>query len=896
MTTSTAERKILLNAFDMNCAVHQSPGLWRHPQDRSRDYNTLDYWVDLAQTLEKGLFDGLFIADVLGTYDVYGRDNQAALTSGAQVPVNDPILLVSAMARATEHLGFGITAGTAYEHPYPFARRLATLDHLTNGRVGWNVVTGYLPSAAQNMGETDQLPHDERYDRADEYLEVIYKLLEGSWEEDATVHDVERGIYNDPEKVHPINHHGKYFDVPGIAITEPSTQRTPVIYQAGSSPRGLKFAGQHAEAVFINPNTIEQIKQTTAKIRRAAQEAGRDPYSVRVFSMRTVITGATEEEAQAKLEDYRQYIDPVGGLTLMSGWTGTDLSEYELDEPITNIESNAIRSTANAISNGSAGQPNTVRSLGESTGIGGFGPVSVGSGEAIARELAEIQDITDVDGFNLAYAVTPGSFQDIVDHVIPELQKIGRYKTKYAEGSLRNKLLGKGDRLSDEHFGARFRNGLGGERAEQGRQGALDGGAEGLRAVGSESHLAGAETLEVIQERLSPVFDEIARTAPQREKDRDFDRGLVDQLKKAGFTRLRVPKKYGGAGLSLVETFELLRQLAAADSNLAQALRPHFLAVEGLLAAEDSPHKEKWLRAVGSGEVAIGNALTEVGAAPGEYLTTLEPRAGGGYVLNGKKFYSTGSLYSDVIQVHGVGPSEEQPDGLAFISRDAPGVELLDDWDGFGQQLSASGTSIFTDVPVDDIDISWTDYTAPGIRQAWAQAHHLTTLAGISSAITRDISRYVRDRRRVFSHGSGDLPRHDPQVQHVVGEVAAKEYAVRAILNDLVRQLQEVTDRVGAHGASREELASVELATFKAQSVIASLTLEQANVAFEVGGASATNKDRGLDRHWRNARVLANHNPIIYRIRQVGDDQLNGGHEARQYLVSHQEAGQESKE
>ena len=199
-------------------------------------------------------------------------------------------------------------------------------------------------------------------------------------------------------------------------------------------------------------------------------------------------------------------------------------------------------------------------------------------------------------------------------------------------------------------------------------------------------------------------------------------------------------------------------------------------------------------------------------------------------------------------------------------------------------------------MPVDDIDISWTDYTAPGIRQAWAQAHHLTTLAGISSAITRDISRYVRDRRRVFSHGSGDLPRHDPQVQHVVGEVAAKEYAVRAILNDLVRQLQEVTDRVGAHGASREELASVELATFKAQSVIASLTLEQANVAFEVGGASATNKDRGLDRHWRNARVLANHNPIIYRIRQVGDDRLNGGHEARQYLVSHQEAGQESKE
>lgn len=155
MSERQTKRQILLNAFDMNCVAHQSPGLWRHPDDHARDYNTIDYWVDLAKTLEKGLFDGLFIADVLGTYDVYGANNEATLRAGTQVPVNDPILLVSAMAQATEHLGFGITAGTAYEHPYPFALRLATIDHLTNGRVGWNVVTGYLPSAAQNLGDTD---------------------------------------------------------------------------------------------------------------------------------------------------------------------------------------------------------------------------------------------------------------------------------------------------------------------------------------------------------------------------------------------------------------------------------------------------------------------------------------------------------------------------------------------------------------------------------------------------------------------------------------------------------------------------------------------------------------------------------------------------------------------
>ncbi|MHA2787531.1 LLM class flavin-dependent oxidoreductase [Corynebacterium sp. S7] len=452
-------RHILFNAFDMNCVAHQSPGLWKHPQDHARDYNTIDYWVNLAKTLEKGLFDGLFIADVLGTYDVYGSSNEATLRAGTQVPVNDPILLVSAMAHATQNLGFGITAGTAYEHPYPFARRLATIDHLSEGRVGWNVVTGYLPSAAQNMGETDQLPHDQRYDRADEYLEVIYKLLEGSWEDDAVQYNKETGVFTDPKKVHAINHHGEHFDVPGIAITEPSIQRTPVIYQAGASPRGLRFAGENAEAVFINSNTVETMKETVAKIRASAVEAGRDPYSIRVFAMETIITGATEQDALDKLAEYKQYIDPVGGLTLMSGWTGADLSLYDLDEPITNIESNAIQSTAATISNGTGEGAWTVRKLGESTGIGGFGPVLVGSGAQVASELARIQDETDLDGFNFAYAITPGSFEDIVEYVVPELQKLGRYKTKYTPGSLRNKLFGAGDRLPDNHRGASYRIG-----------------------------------------------------------------------------------------------------------------------------------------------------------------------------------------------------------------------------------------------------------------------------------------------------------------------------------------------------------------------------------------------------------------------------------------------------
>ena len=453
-----SQRQIRFNAFDMNCVAHQSPGLWRHPEDRSRDYNTLAYWTGLAQTLERGLFDGLFIADVLGPYDVYGGTAEAALRSGAQVPVNDPFMLVSAMAAVTEHLGFGVTAGTAYEHPYPFARRLATLDHLTQGRVGWNVVTGYLPSAAQNMGNADQMEHDERYDHADEYLEVVYKLLEGSWEDDAVVEDRENGVFIDPTKVHRIEHEGKYFKTPGIAFTEPSKQRTPVIYQAGASTRGRAFAGKHAEAVFINPPTPDLIKATTTKLRQAAVEAGRDPYDIRIMSMQTIVTGATDEEAQAKYEELASYTDVEGGLVLMSGWIGIDLSQFDLDEPLGDVESNAIQSTIETFKKASGDDENpwTVRRIAEWCGVGGFGPVIIGSGETVARRLAEIQDETDVDGFNLAYHITPGTFEDIVEFVVPELQKLGRYKTEYTPGTLRHKLFGQGDHLPQNHYGSRF--------------------------------------------------------------------------------------------------------------------------------------------------------------------------------------------------------------------------------------------------------------------------------------------------------------------------------------------------------------------------------------------------------------------------------------------------------
>ena len=454
------KRQIRFNAFDMNCVGHQSSGMWRHPDDRSRHYLDLDYWTDLAQILERGVFDGIFIADVLGTYDVYGETNGAALRAGAQVPVNDPMMLVSAMAHVTEHLGFGITAGTAYEHPYPFARRMSTLDHLTKGRIGWNVVTGYLASAARNMGQADQLDHDERYDRADEYLDVLYKLWEGSWEDDAVVLDKDGSVFTDTAKVHPIEHSGTFFDVPGIHLCEPSPQRSPVIYQAGASPRGIDFAAKHAEAIFVGSTTKSVLSDTVRKVRAALVAAGRHPYSARIYALLTIVTAETSEDAHAKYDDYLAYADEEGALVLNSGWMGIDLSAYDPDEAVGNVESNAIRSVVAGFQHADdAGREWTIRDIARQTAIGGLGATIVGSGDEVADQLQAWVAETDVDGFNLAYAITPGTFTDVVEHVVPVLQQRGVYPTSYAEGTLRHRLLGRGDRLPDEHHGADFRIG-----------------------------------------------------------------------------------------------------------------------------------------------------------------------------------------------------------------------------------------------------------------------------------------------------------------------------------------------------------------------------------------------------------------------------------------------------
>lgn len=449
-------REIRLNAFDMNCVGHQSPGLWTHPRDRSDRYKDLDYWTGLARTLERGKFDGLFLADVLGVYDVYGGSADAALRHAVQVPVNDPLLLVPAMAQVTEHLGFGVTCTLSYEPPYTFARRMSTLDHLTKGRIGWNIVTGYLDSAAKGAGLKGQSGHDRRYDIAEEYMDVVYKLWEGSWEDDAVVRDRKARTFTRPEKVHRITHRGESYSVDAIHLCEPSPQRTPVLYQAGSSGRGRAFAARHAECVFMSAPSPQVVAPLVADIRARAAGFGRDPRDILMFTLVTVIPGETEAAAQAKLADYRAHIDHEGALALLSGWTGIDFSRYALDEPLRYVKNDAMNSAIEALTVADPGKVWTVREIAEHVGIGGRGPLFVGSPAQVADALESWMAATDVDGFNLAYAVTPESFEDFVDLVVPELQRRGVYKRDYRPGTLREKLQGRA-RLAASHPGAGHR-------------------------------------------------------------------------------------------------------------------------------------------------------------------------------------------------------------------------------------------------------------------------------------------------------------------------------------------------------------------------------------------------------------------------------------------------------
>lgn len=444
-------REILLNAFDMNTVGHIQQGMWRHPRDQSARYGELSYWTDLARTLERGLFDGLFLADVLGVYDVFGGGPEAALRNAVQIPMGDPLMLIPAMAGVTRHLGFGVTCATTYEPPFMFARRMSTLDSLTAGRVGWNIVTGYLDSAARAVGLPVQVPHDERYDWADDYLDTVYRLWEGSWEEGAVVADRASGVFTDPARVHRVQGVGRY-KMDAMHLCAPTPQRTPVLYQAGASTRGREFAAAHAECVFVNGISKAQVAELVADLRARAK------HPIKIFVGATIVTGRTDAEAADKLADYRAFASVEGALAQFSASTGMDFSKFEMDEPIKGGPTQANQSNVESITTRAASVW-TKRKLIDSFILGSRQPPIVGGPATVADALQSWVEEADVDGFNLSRTVTPECVEDIVDFVVPELQARGLYKTAYRAGTLRDKLFGH-PRLPGTHRGAQARVGV----------------------------------------------------------------------------------------------------------------------------------------------------------------------------------------------------------------------------------------------------------------------------------------------------------------------------------------------------------------------------------------------------------------------------------------------------
>jgi FMN-dependent oxidoreductase (nitrilotriacetate monooxygenase family) len=442
-------RRIVLCAFTMNCVSHIQQGLWVRPDSRQSEYMSLEPWLELARICEAGKFDAVFFADVLGVYDTYGGSGDTAIRSGMQTPVNDPMLLVPALATVTEHLGLAFTSSIVQTHPFTFARQVSTLDHLTGGRVGWNIVTGYLENQARSLGLDHLPPHDERYDQADEYLEVLYKLWEGSWEEDAVVADRVAKVYADPSKVHRIDHHGRYYDCEGPHVCEPSPQRTPVLFQAGSSQRGRDFAATHAEATFIVANHAEKV---VPDLRARAATFGRDPHDLKVIAGVSPIVGGTEAEAREKHAEYLEDLSVEAGLAHLSGGLQVDLANIDPDRPLDSIDEEGIQGLVKALIDSA---PPGTRTFGDLVKGNMAGQFMVGSAEQVADRL--IRHVNNgVDGFNLVVSTLPGTITDFVEGVVPILQERGYAQTEYTPGTLREKLTGAA-RLPDSHPAARYR-------------------------------------------------------------------------------------------------------------------------------------------------------------------------------------------------------------------------------------------------------------------------------------------------------------------------------------------------------------------------------------------------------------------------------------------------------
>lgn len=447
----TTRRPLHFNAFVMNTTSHIHHGQWRRPDAGQTEFNDVETWIDLARLLEAAKFDAMFFADVSGLYGDSDAEFDVYLREGLQIPSNDPSVLLSALAVNTTDIGLALTSNVIQNHPFNFARQISTLDHISKGRIAWNVVTGMQNNGARNFGLAALTDHAERYRWADEYVDVAYKLWEGSWDEDAVIKDREGGSYSDPTKVHKIHHVGERYRVEGPHLPSPSPQRTPVLYQAGSSVSGRRFAARHAEAVFIVAPSPAIAKQQIDETREFAVDNGRRAEDIKFFQGLSFVIGETEEEAQAKALEYEKYVS-VEGYLAHSAVVDKAGRVYPPETLLRDVDTNGAKGflewTSKYITDREPTVADLARNQSRSTRI-------VGTAEQIADRLEEWQD-AGVDGINVINWVIPGSFAEFADSVLPVLRERGLAQTEYAPGPLRQKLFGE-PRLNDRHPAARYR-------------------------------------------------------------------------------------------------------------------------------------------------------------------------------------------------------------------------------------------------------------------------------------------------------------------------------------------------------------------------------------------------------------------------------------------------------
>ncbi|NPD14863.1 monooxygenase [Xinfangfangia sp. D13-10-4-6] len=371
-----------------------------------------------------------------------------------------------------------------------------------------------------------------------------------------------------------------------------------------------------------------------------------------------------------------------------------------------------------------------------------------------------------------------------------------------------------------------------------------------------------------------PVFAEFAQGAQPREDHRHLLFPEISRLRGLGFGALRLPKAEGGAGLSLPQLFDLLAELAAADANLPQALRNHFAFVEQHLNEAPGPNRDKWLTRIREGAIA-GGAWTEPGAQALSTFETLLTPDGAGWRLNGRKFYATGSIYADWLEV---ACRQGQENVIARVRNDSPGLTHHDDWDGFGQQLTGSGTSVYKNVPVAAEDVI--PFTGRfSYQPVFYQLILLSVLVGITAAVLRDAVALVKARPRAYPQGNAARGQDDVQIQQIIGEIAARATGAKAVFLAAAAktQLAYEANISSADETTRNRLKlEAEIATYEAQIVIAEAAQLVSTRIFDALGSSATSVKLRLDRHWRNARTVISHNPLAFRSRMVGDWYLNG--------------------